>query len=189
MRQVDSLGMLRIDSLGMRQVDSLSRYIERLEPAQRDSLRQALLQFLSSDNDAAPQGDRSLPKLQPKPPADTRFFKSPWDDPSTAVFRSLPDDWKDIDPFKHNSMVPVLPPASKLKPHNYARFYVGTTGYYGTLIQMGYAKEAWPDSLHHKAVDMDLSHLMPKPPSWMSSDFFKSLDTARMVLILLLMFL
>jgi|GEM_PF-2920212 hypothetical protein len=211
LRKPDSLKQQQqSDSLERQYIDSLRTYLQGLEVEQRDSLRRAFLQTISfenlnftpeelakveallqlSDSGSQPHDDRNLSKMFARPPEDPALSRPRWGNPPTAVFRPLPDDWKDIDPFKHRGgMVPNVPPKSKLTPHNYTRFYVGAPGYYGTLVQLGYAKEAWPDSLQHQKIEIDLSHLMPKSPYGMSPEWLKTANRAKMVLILLLMFL
>ena len=199
------------DSLERQYIDSLRAYLQGLEAEQRDSLRRAFLQTISfenlsftpdelakveallqlSDSGSQPHDDRNLPKMFARPPEDPALSRPRWENPSPAVFRSLPDDWKDIDPFKHRGgMVPNVPPKSKLTPHNYTRFYVGAPGYYGTLVQLGYVKEAWTglDSLQNNEIEIDLSHLLPKSPYGMSREWLKAAGRAKTLLILLLMF-
>jgi len=86
-------------------------------------------------------------------------------------------------------MVPVVPSGSKLKPHNYTLYYIGPTGYQSTLIQMGYVKQAWPDSLHHKKIGIDLSHLMPELPGNISPEWYNAFGKAKILLILLVILL
>ena len=129
-----------IDTVDKMRIDSLISEVGRLNQLQRDSLLVAIMERYSWIPLSIP-AERIKNQL---------LIKSQRELPGNSFYLPLPDDWKDIDPFARNSMIPKLPEPYKHPLPSYAIYTKGIDGYYFAMQEMGYYGTFSPDTVGGK---------------------------------------
>ena len=167
--------------------------VSQLSPLQRDSLINAIMETFSTkelleadriQDSLFGQGDRKRLVIPPDRLKNELLLKPIREMPGASVYLPLPNDWRDIDPFAHQSMKPKLPKGYAAAVPEYARFTKGMDGYYFALAEMGIFGYGWTglDTLNaNQNIDLKLNIQEGK----MSPNLLKALGLSKNALVIL----
>ena len=130
------------------------------------------------------QGDNKRLAIPPDRIKNELFLKPIREMPGTSVYLPLPDDWKDIDPFARQSMMPKLPKRYQAPIPEYARFTKGVDGYYFALAEMGIFGYGW-SSLDSLQANQDIKITLQTERGKMSPNLYKALSRSKKALVIL----
>jgi len=179
------------DSLNQKLIDSLLVELDQFSLAQLDSLQFALMDVFTADelrmidrwqDSLMKSGDHKRMIIPPDRIKNEDFSTTIREMPGYSVYLPLPDNWKDIDPFAHQSMMPKLPKRRQAPLPDYARFSVGMVGYYFAFQNMGYTGFYYPDTIQVKPT-IDLS--MYDEEQKTSPKLVKTLNQSKTILVIL----
>jgi hypothetical protein len=181
------------DSLHNRLLDSIMIEVGSLSLGQRDSLIFAIKETFTEDE--LLEANRLKDSLYGK--GDRKHLIVPIDRiknglclkpiremPGASVYLSLPDDWKDIDPFAHQSMMPRLPKRYQAAIPEYARFTKGMDGYYFASEEMGIFGYGWT-SFDSSEANQEIKIALQTERGKMSPTLFKALSRSKNALVIL----
>ena len=184
-----------LDTLKSVFIDSLVTELGTLSQLQLDSLKRALMETFSEEDmrevqkthdSLFAQSDIKRLIVPPDRLKNELLSKPVPEMPGITIHLSLPDNWKEIDPFIHQSMIPQLPGHVRPSIPSYAVFSGGMPGYYFGLQEMGYYRFFYPDTLqlgHNRHI------ITPAENPKMSPKLLKILDKSKRRLIILVVIL
>lgn len=144
------------DSVSKATIDSLMYEVSKLSQIQRDSLKIALMESFSleelmaaekiqdslfgqgADFGDGQKGERKDLFIPPDRIKNSLLSRPIGEIPGNSLYLSIPDSWKELDPFANQSMMPKLPKRYPAHVPDYARFTVGIDGYYFAFQEIGY---------------------------------------------------
>ena len=179
------------DIIDRKMVDSLMAEIGNLSQQQRDSLLSAIIDTYSVDELVEAEklqdslfghGERKRLFIYPDKIKNELLIKPVQEMRGASIYMTIPNDWKEIDPFARGSMVPKLPKRYLPAIPDYAIFTKGLDGYYFALAEMGYYGYFIPDTIQAKAY----IHIpIPEEKKVIPPNLYKALGLSKNVMVIL----
>jgi len=167
--------------------------VGKLSPLQRDSLIVAIAEMFSVEelmeadklqDSLFGQSERRALLIPSDRIKNSLLIKPIKEMPGASIYMPLPDDWKNIDPFASQSMIPKLPKHYAAPVPDYARFSVGMDGYYFAFKEMGYFGYGWT-TLDSLRAQPEINFVLPEEKGRWSPNLLKALKLSNDALIIL----